>query len=50
MFLGKDLVLPSTAVGACDFSFNLHNAYHDIQSGRIYFSKVGASEAPLTPL
>ena len=37
----------STAVGACaTFLYNLHNAYHDIQSGRIKVAIVGASEAP----
>ena len=40
----------STAVGACaTFLYNLHNAYHDIQSGRIKVAIVGASESPVTP-
>ena len=40
----------STTVGACaTFLYNMHNAYHDIQAGRIKVAIVGASEAPVTP-
>ena len=50
----------STSVGACaTFLYNLHNAYHDIQSGRIKVAIVAlayycyldstASESPITP-